>query len=310
MCVKCNAGVGRRSVFPWIAIRSSGRTCGGSAETVRMDEKRIPTRPSGLTPSATGCSLDDVADGDASMPVSQEELHAALARATRPACPQAIMPLMASTSGGSGAFLVRADDGKRYWCKCIQSPQGPRVALNEQIVGRLGRAIQAAVCDVTLLEIPPSLEGWEFRPGQRLVAGYVHGSLAVETPVEIRAISHPNDDENPTRLTTLRVLADWCWAGDYQWLYAPSDENRYFSHDHGHYFPGGPAWTIASLQASDPLSSPPGLDRVAFGPTRRGAAGRGSALGPRHHTSGSASLRISRQLARHRRRTRRDATLS
>jgi hypothetical protein len=42
-------------------------------------------------------------------------------------------------------------------------------------------------------------------------------------------------------------------------------ESVFYSHDHGHYFPGGPAWTIAGLQqevaSSYALPTPPnGLD--------------------------------------------------
>lgn len=188
------------------------------------------------------------------------KIRGALARAAAPVCPKAVLPLKQSTSGGSGSFLVRVDDGRHFWCKSIQSPQGKRVAVNEQIVGRVGRLLDAPTCDVSLVEIPAALEGWEFRPGQKLLHGYVHGSLALDPVIETRAFVHPADDQNPTRMTTLRVLADWCWAADHQWLYASSDENRYFSHDHGHYFPSGPDWSIASLRANPAAQEAPNLD--------------------------------------------------
>lgn len=178
-------------------------------------------------------------------------------RADAPSCPTAVMPLLTSTAGGSGAFLVLADDNKRYWCKCIQSPQGPRVCINEQIVGRVAMLIGAATCPVSIVRIPAELADWEFRPGHRLVPGYVHGSLAVEGVTETRALQHRNDDDNANRYTTLGILADWCWGSDPQWLYAPADENRYTSHDHGHYFPNGPNWTAAALQANDAAAQGP-----------------------------------------------------
>lgn len=187
---------------------------------------------------------------------------AALARAAQPVCPTAILPLQQSSSGGSGAFLVRADDEKRYWCKCLGNPQGPRVPANEQIVGRLGRIIGAAVCDVSIIRIPAELKDWEYRPGQRLAEGYAHGSLAIAGPFETRSIQHAGDDANPERLTSLRILADWCWGGDHQWLYVPAEENRYFSHDHGHYFPGGPNWTIDTLRSNDPSQAAPGAGTI------------------------------------------------
>lgn len=185
-------------------------------------------------------------------------IRAALAREDAPACPTATLPLQQSKAGGSGAFLVAADDGRRYWCKCVENPQSPRVPINEQLVGRLGQLIEVATCEVTLIRLPPELADWEFRRGRKLVPGYAHASVAVPTAIETRSIRHPQDDDNPSRLTGLGVLADWCWAGDHQWLYEPTEENRYFSHDHGHYFPSGPNWTTASLAANDALAKAPG----------------------------------------------------
>lgn len=162
----------------------------------------------------------------------------------------AVLPLQQSSAGGSGSFLVRADDERRYWCKCLENTQGSvKVPINEQIVGRLGKLLGAATCEVTLVKIPEDLAGWEFRPGAKLRAGYVHGSLAVDNIIEGRGIEHLADDDNHRRLTTLRALAEWCCGSDPQWLRATTEENRYYSHDHGHYFPSGPSWTIASLRA-------------------------------------------------------------
>jgi hypothetical protein len=110
---------------------------------------------------------------------------------------------------------------------------------------------------VSLIRIPKDLEGWEFRPGNKLVAGYAHASLAVEPVIETRGVVHAADDDNPNRLTSLRVLGDLCWGSDPQWLYAPVEENRFYSHDHGHYFPGGPSWTIDTLRGADPNAEAP-----------------------------------------------------
>jgi hypothetical protein len=87
-------------------------------------------------------------------------LQTAVARVAEPTV--AVLPLQQSTAGGSGSFLVSEDDGRKYWCKCLQNPQSPRVPINEQLVGRIGQLIGAAVCDVTLIKIPAELEHWEF----------------------------------------------------------------------------------------------------------------------------------------------------
>lgn len=189
--------------------------------------------------------------------LAREAIRAALDRKAEPQSVTGILPLAQSRAGGSGAFLVRADDGHRYWCKVVDNPQSPRVPVNEQVVGRLGRWLGCAVCDVALLRIPAELEGWEYRPGRKLVQGYAHASRALDPAIETRAVLHPRDDDNPSRLSTLDVLADWCWAGDHQWLYVPNEENRYYSHDHGHYFPGGPNWSRASLGATSSAQKPP-----------------------------------------------------
>jgi len=63
----------------------------------------------------------------------------------------AVMPLRPSSAGGSGSFLVLADDRRRYWCKSRNNFQGPRISITEQIVGRLAALIGAPACEVALV---------------------------------------------------------------------------------------------------------------------------------------------------------------
>jgi hypothetical protein len=160
----------------------------------------------------------------------------------------ATAPLGKSASGSSGSFQVLADDEQRYWCKVINNPQGPRVLANEQIVGRLGKLIGAPVCEVELVYIPADLAGWEFRPGLPLIEGWAHGSLALEPVTETRSLEDRAQDDNARRHGGICALYDWMGGSDAQWLIR-GPEREYYSHDHGHYFPGGPTWTIASLHA-------------------------------------------------------------
>jgi hypothetical protein len=171
---------------------------------------------------------------------------------------RAVTPLQQSKQGGSGSFLVRADDGRRYWCKVLNNTQGsPLVPVNEQIVGRLGAVIGVAVCEVRLVEIPQALAGWEFRPGHFLQPGMAHGSLALDPAVETHSLDHRGDADNAARHAGFFALHDWMGGSDPQWLYAPRDGNRYYSHDHGHYL-FGPAWTVQTLaqRVSDPALLP------------------------------------------------------
>jgi hypothetical protein len=176
------------------------------------------------------------------------------------------MPLRASLAGASGSFLVLADDGRRYWCKAINNFQGPRVPVTEQIVGRLGRLLDAPSCEVELVRVD-AIAGWEFRPGsgRTVEPGWAHGSIAVEPAVETRSLDHRTEDDNRRRQCGIYALCDWLAGSDVQWLYCVSEDNAYYSHDHGYYLTG-PDWTseglAAARDASFALSVPPEhLDR-------------------------------------------------
>lgn len=159
----------------------------------------------------------------------------------------AILAVEPSTKGGSGSFLVRADDGRRYWCKSLNNGQSPRVPITEQIVGRLAESIGVHVCEPRLVQIPAQLAGWEFRPGKHLEEGWVHGSLAVENAVETHQLDHRGDDDNARRHAGFFAVYDWLGGNDPQWLYSSTESNAYYQHDNGHYL-GGPGWTAESLR--------------------------------------------------------------
>src|SRR5919109_2283208 len=159
---------------------------------------------------------------------------------------RAIAALQKSDRGSSNSFLVLADDGARYWCKVLNNGQSPRVPVNEQVVGRLGKLVGIGVCEAQLVEITEDLAGWEFAGGKALEPGWAHGSRAVEGAIETNTLDHRADDENASRHAGFVALFDWLGGSDPQWLYSTTDSNRYFSHDHGHYL-GTPEWTIDTL---------------------------------------------------------------
>ena len=155
-------------------------------------------------------------------------------------------------SGGSKPLLGRADDGNRYWVKPLNNPQGPKVPVTEQIVGRIGLLIDAPVCEVRTIEIPDAIAqgNWKYAPNQPLEPGIAHASQNVGNANEQRgSLSHYNDDRNSQRFPYFLALYDWCWGGDAQWLYVESDDNQYYSHDHGWYLPPkGATWTKDAIQ--------------------------------------------------------------
>jgi hypothetical protein len=114
-------------------------------------------------------------------------------------------------------------------------------------VSRLAHLIVAPACEARLVDVT-QIAGWEFRPGTgRLVeTGWAHGSRAVEPAIETRSLDHRTDDDNARRQAGIHALCDWLAGGDVQWLYCVSEENAYYSHDHGFYLTG-PAWRTSSL---------------------------------------------------------------
>ena len=158
------------------------------------------------------------------------------------------VPIQQSPRGGSGAFLAGDLDGRQWWVKPLNNKQGERVVVTEAIVGAAGRLIGAPVCETSIVRIPAELEGWEFRRGHHLQAGLAHASSAVEAAIEGRQLKFRDEDDNHIHHVGVFALYDWCWGGDAQWLYASSEENRLFSHDHGWYLPEeGDSWDEITL---------------------------------------------------------------
>ena len=142
--------------------------------------------------------------------------------------------------GGSRPLQALGADNNLYWVKLTTNRQGPIVLVNEQIVGRCGALIGAPTCRVETVEIPESLAGEV--SGIEVHPGLAHGSLEVPQTVNQRSLEHRAEDDNRRRHGGVYALHDWCWGQDSQWLFALSDENKTYSHDHGHFFPGGPTW--------------------------------------------------------------------
>lgn len=170
------------------------------------------------------------------------------------AWPRLQVPLQTSNTGSSGTFLAQDETAVQWWVKPLNNLQNPKVVVTDYVIGKMGSLIGAAVCEVSVVVIPPELEGWEFRPGSHLAQGNAHGSRHVADATEYRDLRDRDRDDNRIRQTGLFALFDWCWGSDGQWLYQASNDNSIFSHDHGHYLPGGPGWTIDSLQTSVDLT--------------------------------------------------------
>lgn len=151
------------------------------------------------------------------------------------------MTALLATGGNSFArpFLAAADDGRRYWVKCIDTcPQHSKMSVAiEHIVSNVGRLINAPVCESNLIRIPGELAGWPLGKGH-LQAGIAHASLALSKVIERRpALASHTRDDNPRRRVGVYAMWDWCFGSDPQWLYDLDNDESVYSHDHGLYLP-------------------------------------------------------------------------
>jgi hypothetical protein len=91
------------------------------------------------------------------------------------------------------------------------------------------------------------------------VAGVAHGSRFIDDTTEREALSHTNQPQNRERFARLSVLFGWTHGSDQQFIYEKRAPHRVYSHDHGHFFPGGPNWSAAQLAANPNADLDPAL---------------------------------------------------
>lgn len=126
----------------------------------------------------------------------------------------------------------------------------------ELVVAGVGRLLGAPTCRSQVIKITDELAalGWEFRPGTSLTAGLGHASEAVPDATEVRgAPGRRSDDDNRRRHVGLAAVYDLCWGADDQYLHSTTDLWKIYSHDHGHYLPGGPQWSADVLRSDADL---------------------------------------------------------
>jgi hypothetical protein len=176
-----------------------------------------------------------------------------------------VAPLRVSTAGGSGSFLGRGSDARDYWIKVLNNGQGTQVPVTEQLVGRAGALIGAPSCAVAIIFISSAVAGWPFRPGKTLERGFAHASLAVDLAVEAGALAARTADNNTVRHAGYFALYDWCWGGDPQGLLSLSENQAFYSHDHGWFLPpNGPGWNMAQLIGTVDLPNEYGGDTTGI----------------------------------------------
>ncbi len=137
---------------------------------------------------------------------------------------------------------LECDNGTIY---VVKGKQNRRMIVSERIVAHLAGLVVAPTPEVAYVNVPQPLilhqpELGHFEPGVS------HGAEFVPGCGDRAGIGHA-DGENRTRFARLAVLFGWAFAQDHQFIYENGAPNLVHSVDHGHFFPGGPNWGIATL---------------------------------------------------------------
>jgi len=145
-------------------------------------------------------------------------------------------------------FLARGEDKQEYIVKARHADRSiERQMFNDQIVARLGVIMNAPVGKPSLVEI--STELIELSPQYSyILSGIAHGTEFIKDCSDDRELfNHIKVPENRERFALLCVLYSWVYARDHQFIYSKTKPNLVYSVDHGHFFIGGPDWTVERL---------------------------------------------------------------
>jgi hypothetical protein len=194
--------------------------------------------------------------------MNDEQWRAAIEAASRSRRIAAQATTFLKTWGSaSRPVLLRCSDGKDY---VVKGKQSGRMIVNDHIVGQLGAELGAPVGHVAVVDVPDILIKAE--PDlQNMAPGLSHATLLIPRVGERESILYVSAPENRPRFALLAVLYGWVVAGDHQFVYENQPPHLVHSVDHGHFFPGGPDWTTASLRgAGDPALDPTLAGACAF----------------------------------------------
>ena len=148
----------------------------------------------------------------------------------------------------SRPVAMECDDGTTYVLKACQpaNPGMPKVMAAEQVVARLGGIIHAPVPSVTLVDVEPDLIAAEPQMAH-MSPGIAHASRRIPNCTDRLNIEAPGSDANGEAYARLAVLYGWVTADDHQIIRTRDSAASVYSVDHGHFFPGGPNWSAATL---------------------------------------------------------------
>ena len=153
--------------------------------------------------------------------------------------------MMGSLPGASGSVRFMCNGNRQFVAKGARNGKG---LVAEYVVARLGQLMEAPVGDIALVSIPDALRGHP--PVANMGAGVAHATRYIENLTDRAVIAYTNLPENKSRFARLCVLYSFAGAADHQLFYTTTAPSLVYSLDHGHFFPGGPGWSSASLKGA------------------------------------------------------------
>lgn len=146
----------------------------------------------------------------------------------------------------SHPVVLGCSDGRDY---VVKGCQIGKAVVNEQVVAVLGRLIGAPIPATQIVDVPGELISMN-TDVSHVRAGLAHGSVLQENSTDKQWLGHTDVPENEKRFAVLSVLYGWAHVGDQQLIYSLDKPPLVWSVDHGHFFPGGPNWSIPNLQTA------------------------------------------------------------
>ena len=157
----------------------------------------------------------------------------------------------------SKPVLVRCSDGFDYVVKGQMQGQQwmDRALVADRIVGSIGFILGAPTPEIGFINLDPQLI--DGNAGMKhLLPGVCHASRHIkDVSPDRETFGHFDFSENRLRFARIAILYGLAFGNDHQFLYALQEPHTVYSHDHGHFFPGGPNWSIASLQGAPDAES-------------------------------------------------------
>jgi hypothetical protein len=160
-------------------------------------------------------------------------------------------------ASASAPVELICEDGHAYVTKCMRpnNPAQAHMMFNDQCAARLGRFMGAPVPTVSLVNVSAELIA-QNNELAHILPGLAHGSLKVPNVTDrVNSFDHSDKGTNRLRFASLAIFFGWLGGSDQQFIFEKATPFNVYSHDHGHFFPGGPLWTVPSLAAAPPAQA-------------------------------------------------------